>query len=51
MPLILMTCCAGLLGSLSMSLMKGLTETFTNEGWRGGALYVFLGIAISIGIL
>ena len=47
-----MTTVAGLLGSISMSFIKGVTETFRHDGLFGGfVLYMYVAVALSIGIL
>ena len=47
-----MTAGAGLLGSISLSFVKGLTEAYRVDGFTGGyALYIYIAIALAIGIL
>ena len=47
-----MTSAAGLLGSISMSFIKGVTEIFSNHGFQTGLqLYIYVVIAILIGVL
>ena len=50
-PLIFMTVGAGLLGSVSLSFVKGLTESFRIDGWSGYLLYVYVVIAILLGVI
>jgi len=51
-PLIFMTAGAGLLGSISTVLIKGVTESLADKGLFGGVgFYIFLVLGISNGIL
>lgn len=46
-----MTSAAGLLGSISMSLIKGVTETFQNDSFSTFQLWIYVVLAISVGII
>jgi len=50
LPLILVTMGAGLLGSLSMSSIKGVTESFKVDSFASFELYVYAisGIVIAV---
>jgi len=48
--LFLITVAAGLLGSLSMSLIKGVTDTFQNNGLGYFPIYIYIIIGVSVGI-
>jgi len=51
-PLILVTSGAGLLGSISLSFVKGITESFRVDSFLGGfALYIYVLIALVIGLI
>ena len=51
-PLIFMTMGAGLLGSISLSFVKGLTEALRVDGLGGGVMfYIYTAIALFIGIM
>jgi hypothetical protein len=50
-PLILLTFGAGLLGSLSMSFLKGMTVAFREVGlWGGVTLYIYLILAVTLAL-
>lgn len=49
MPLVLMTCAAGLVGSLSLSFIKGLTESFRQSGLGSSSVWMYMGIALACG--
>jgi hypothetical protein len=50
-PLILMACGAGLLGSLSLTFLKGMTEAYAERGLFGGvSLYCYLILAIVLAV-
>lgn len=51
-PLVFMTAGAGLLGSISVIFIKGVTESLADKGLFGGfGFYIFLILGISNGIL
>lgn len=51
MPLIFVTVGAGLLGSLSMSSIKGVTESFKADSFSGLGLYGYAVAGIVIAVL
>jgi hypothetical protein len=50
-PLILMTSAAGLLGSISMSFIKGVTDIYDNGGFDQTLFWFYFSLALSVGIL
>ena len=51
-PLVFMTAGAGLLASVSLSFVKGVTESYRADGFTEGyALYIYVVLALAIGIL
>ena len=50
MPLFLVTVAAGLMGSISMSLIKGVTDTYQNNGLSHFSIYIYATVAVCVGI-